>query len=364
MVVARTAFTAALLLGSSLLGGCGDSEPAETAYTGPPIPWAFAPFPKERAPKDNPTTPAKVELGRLLFYDPILSTDGLVACATCHSEIWGLSDGLPRSVGIGGVGATGPGRTGPNVTRRNAPTLWNVAHKKTLFWDGRASSLEEQALAPLADAKELGRDIGELVTALAAVNEYAERFAAAFPADSAPISGTNLARAIAAFERSFTSRLAPYDRYVAGDAGALDTESIRGMELFAEAKCATCHVPPLFDSPKFADRGVESEDDRGRGEITGAPADDGLFQVPTLRNTRDSEPYFHDGSTQDLRDAVEREVLLAASRGESRALAADEVDAIARFIDKALTDRTQEPHRPKTVPSGLPVPKDGFRIPR
>jgi len=355
----------AVLLAALALAGCSaEPEAGGPEYHGPPIPWAWAPFPAVKAPKDNPTTEAKVALGRLLFYDPILSSDRQVACATCHSEIWGMSDGLPRSVGIGGKGPTGPGRTGANVTRRNSPTLWNVAHKKTLFWDGRSPSLEAQALAPLAEPKELGRPPAEVAADLASIPEYAAAFDTAFPADAEPVSAKNLARAIAAFERSFSSRLAPYDRYVGGDAGSLDDETVRGMELFGEAGCAGCHVPPLFDSPRFASRGVGDGSDRGRFEVSGKPADDGAFLVPTLRNTRDSEPYFHDGSALTLRDAVAHEVARSVADGSSRALADDEVDAITRFLDKALTDRSEEPDRPESVPSGLAVPKDGFRIPR
>lgn len=351
-------------LGLAALSCSGAPEEREPEYDGPPIPWAYAPFPAVRAPKDNPTTPEKAELGRLLFYDPVLSSDRQVACATCHSEIWGLSDGLARSVGIDGKGPTGPGRTGPNVTRRNAPTLWNVAHEKQLFWDGRSPSLEAQALEPLLDPKELGRAPDEAALELATIPEYAARFAAAFPADAEPVSAKNLARAIAAFERGFATRRATYDRYVDGDAGALDAETIRGMQLFAEARCASCHAPPLFDSPRFANRGAGDATDLGRWEITGLAGDERAFAVPTLRNVRDSEPYFHDGSVQKLRDAVAQEVARSVAEGDSRALAADEVDAITRFLDKALTDVSEEPDRPESVPSGLPVPKDGFRIPR
>jgi cytochrome c peroxidase len=331
----------------------------EHAYDGPPIPWEYSAFPKMAAPADNPASDAKISLGRLLFYDPILSSDRAVACATCHSEVWGLSDGLPLSIGVGGKGPTGPGRTGPNLTRRNAPTLWNIGFVGALFWDGRAPTLEDQVSFPLAEPKELGRPPDEVAADLALIPEYATRFGEAFPADGAPVNSQNLARAIAAFERSVVTRHAPYDQYVRGDAGALDPETVRGMDLFAETGCADCHRAPLFESEQFAARGVGSVDDLGRFEITGDEVDRGAFRVPTLRNARDSGPYFHDGSVAALRDAVAREAELAV-----RPLASDEIDAITRFIDKALTDRTAEPSRPKTVPSGLAVPIDGFRVPR
>ncbi len=358
-MVTRLLFVASV----ALLAGCsGTDESGPPPYDGPPIPWAYKPFPKMAEPKDNPTTEAKVALGQLLFYDPILSSDRAVACATCHSEVWGMSDGLPLSIGVGGEGPTGPGRTGPNRTRRNAQTLWNAGYRKRLFWDGRVASLEEQVLHPLAEPKELGRDVDAVVADLASIDEYAQLFAAAFGQPA--VTAGNLTFAIAALERTMVSDRAPYDRYVAGDEGALNAETVRGMNLFGEAGCAGCHVAPLFESERWVDRGVGNGSDLGRYEATQKDADRFAFRVPTLRNARDSEPYFHDGSVQDLRAAVAQEVERSVQAGDSRSLEDDEIDAIATFIDKALTDITNEPHRPKKVPSGFAVPVDGFRIPR
>lgn len=302
-------------------------------------------------------------MGRLLFYDPILSRDGRTACATCHSEIWGLSDGLARSIGVDGEGPTGPGRTGPNRTLRNSPTLWNVALVDDLFWDGREPALESQALRPLEESGELGKDPDAAAKDIASIEEYASLFRAAFPDEQQPVTRDTLAKSLAAFQRGFIADRAPYDQYVAGDAGAMSASTQRGMELFAEAGCHDCHAAPRFASPRFEDRGIGG-DDPGRFDATGREVDRGRFRVPTLRNTRDSEPYFHDGSVATLREAVEHEVTEQVRVGKSRSLDADEIDAITKFIDKALTDRTREPHRPKQVPSGLPVPADGFRIPR
>jgi cytochrome c peroxidase len=348
-------FAAVVVSAITALGSPACRQASESdGYGGPPIPWEHSHF-----PESSPEAVAKIALGRLLFYDPILSSDRSVACATCHSEIWGLADGLPLSIGVGGEGPTGPGRTGPNVTRRNAPTLWNIAFVENLFWDGRARTLEEQIKGALADPTELGRAEAELVADLARIPEYTAQFEAAFDGDSELITGDNLARAIAAFERSIVSRRAPYDQWVRGDEGALDDETVRGMYLFAEAGCASCHAPPLFASERFVARGIGSPEDLGRFELSSDEADRGAFRVPTLRNVRHSGPYFHDGSVAELRAAVELELAHAA-----RPFAGDEVDAITRFIDKALTDRTGEPSRPKTVPSGLTVPIDGFRVPR
>ena len=318
-------------------------------------------MPPAPEPSDNPTTEAKVALGRLLFYDPVLSSDHATACATCHSEIWGMSDGLPVSVGVEGIGPTGPGRDGPHKTRRNAQTLWNVAHRERLFWDGRAPSLEAQALAPIENADELGRvSVEEAVADIAAIGAYDPLFAEAF---GEPVSAATLARALASFQRTLVADWGPYDRYVAGDAGALSAEAQRGMFLFAEAGCAGCHAPPRFESERYADRDLGG-DDLGLYETTGRPADRHHFRVPTLRNVRDSGPYFHDGSVASLEEAVAHEVRVAVGHGESRPLSDDEIAAIATFLNKGLIDRFGEPDRPEEVPSGLEVPLDGFRIPR
>ncbi|MBL8740245.1 MAG: c-type cytochrome, partial [Myxococcales bacterium] len=191
---------------------------------------------------------------------------------------------------------------------------------------------------------------------------YRPLFAAAFPDDAAPISAENVAKALAAFQRSFVSNRAPYDQYVAGDENALSKDQKAGMQLFADGGCASCHVPPLFESGRYEQR-VEGGD-IGREHVTGVAADRGRLRVPTLRNLRETGPYFHDGSTVTLEDAVLREAATSAARGEGRALDADEAALVSVFLRKSLMDRTREPSRPDHVPSGLAVPKDGFRIPR
>jgi cytochrome c peroxidase len=362
----RGNLAAASLLVAALAAGCGGGQRHGAATDdGPPLPWPRTFLSAPSAPADNPTTDAKVRLGNDLFYDPILSSDRQVACATCHSEVWGLSDGLPVSIGVDGTGPTGPGRSGPNKTLRNAPTLWDVAYRKDLFWDGRAHSLEDQIKTPLTDAVEMDRVPAELVKDLEAIPEYMSMFKAAFPDDAAPVTLQNMERAIGAFERTFITSRATYDRYAAGDTGALNDESVRGMFLFGEAKCSSCHVPPLFASDTYADRGVSpGSTDAGLFDVTGDPADRGKFRVPTLRNLRETGPYFHDGSVASLEDAVAREAARSAAEGQSRTLGADEIQAIATFLDKGLVDLTNQPSRPTTVPSGLQVPVDGFRIPR
>lgn len=335
------------------------TSPVEPPYDGPPLPWDWAPFPAVVDPQDNPSSEAKIELGRLLFYDPILSGDEATACATCHSELWGMSDGSPVSVGLEGEGPTGPGRDGPHKTTRNAQTIWNVAFKAELFWDGRVASLEEQALEPLKAEHELAIDPELAAEKIRAAPGYAPYFADAFPDAAEPITPANIARAIAAFERSLVSDRSPYDRYVAGDVGALSEASVKGMSLFAEAGCAGCHAPPLFDAERYAAR--IGGPDPGRMKVTGAASDRGAFRVPTLRNLRETSPYFHDGSVADLSEAVAIEAGIAAERGEGRALDAEEIALVATFVKKALIDKTGEPDRPETVPSGLAVPEDSLQ---
>lgn len=344
--------------------GCADAPESSAAspYDGPPLPWAYAPFPEVKAPKDNPITDAKVQLGTLLFYDPILSSDEKVACATCHSEEWGLSDGLSVSVGIDGVGPTGPGRVGPNMTTRNAPTLWNAAFRSELFWDGHARSLEEQALMPLAQPVEMNMVPEAAAASIAAVPEYVDLFRAAFPGDEDPITPLNISRALATLERTMVSHRSPYDHYTEGDEGSLDDGQKNGMNLFAEAGCAECHAPPLFEGGRYSKR-IES-DDPGRYAVSGDENDRGAFRIPTLRNLRETGPYFHDGSVTEMADAIGAEVDRQVADGLSRDLDAGERADLVKFLKSSLMDRSEQPARPDAVPSGLEIPPDGFRIPR
>lgn len=306
---------------------------------------------------------ARAELGRLLFYDPILSNDGEVACATCHSEHWGMGDGLPLAIGVGAGPLVGPGRVGDAIGRRNAPTLWNVAARRELFWDGRARTLEEQALSPFENERELALPVEDALAAIADVPEYAELFEAAFEAAPSPIAETTLAAALAAFQRTLVSDHAPYDAYLDGDDGALSDTMREGLGLLGELECDSCHEPPLFQSDRYATRLAVSDDDLGRYEVTDEHADRGAFRVPPLRNARDTAPYFHDGSVATLREAVAIEVDNQVAAGH-RQLSDLELDALTELISKGLRDLSHNPDRPERVPSGLPVPRDGFRIPR
>jgi len=303
--------------------------------------------------------PVVADLGRLLFYDPVLSTDGETACATCHSELWGMSDGLPTSIGVGGGRLTGPGRAGGTPMTRNAPTLWNVALRETLFLDGRETSLEHQVSAPLHAPIELGKPPNEVIAELRSIPEYVALFEAAFPsaAPGEAVTESHFRKAISDFERTLISSRSLYDAYVDGDERALDATMQEGMRTFDALDCTRCHVPPTFDMEAFFARGV-GQGDRGRAEVTGAAADERAFRVPTLRNVRFSEPYFHDGSVATLEEAIAHEVRLEAGREPT----AEEVAALMAFLGRGLVDEKREPDRPDEVPSGLPVPIDGFRV--
>lgn len=349
----------AALAGLALLAACAPANPVADAGAADVVS-----LPPVQDPPDNPRTEARVELGRQLFHDPFLSSDRQVACVTCHSQVWGMSDGLPQSIGVGGVGPAGTGRHGPTHTRRNAPSLWNVGYRAPLFWDGRSPTLEAQALGPLRNPVEMNRDPDALVLELRAMDAYRALFALAFPGEAEPFTVDNLTRALAAFERTLVSDRAPWDRWRAGDSLALSDSEQRGWGLFQVLRCDGCHTPPLFFRAGYEPTPVPplaDVVDHGRAEFTLEPADEGLFAIPGLRNVRDGAPYFHTGTVELLDDAVRLE---ARSRPGARALTDAEATDLVAFLHGGLTDRSREPAHVEVAPSGLPAPLDGYRVPR
>jgi cytochrome c peroxidase len=299
-------------------------------------------------------TPERAALGRLLFFDPVLSEDGSLACAQCHQPERAFTDGL----------ATARGRGGAKLAR-NTPTLWNVGWKPRLMWDRRAGSLEEQARIPLFARDEMGADPDRLVARLAAIPEYRRRFAAAF-AERAPLTVDNVTRALAAFERTLASRDSRYDRYARGERGALTPAERRGLALFRSlnTRCFECHRLPTFDAPLALGVGVPSADE-GVGAVSGEPAERGLFGVPTLRNVAQTAPYMHDGSLPTLGAVVDfyrrgggRAHGVPGDRvdGQVRAFAIGDAEAadLVAFLG-ALSDESASPPVPDRVPSGLPL---------
>jgi len=354
---------------SALIAACGDpTNPADPGNGGdsggttdesPSLPWPLTEFPE--LPEEARDVPeARTHLGNLLFYDPILSSDEETACATCHSEFWGMGDALPVAVGHGAGPLAGPGREGPNTLQRNSPALFNMAFRQTLNWDGGVDSMEEQALMPLLASDELNLDPKVAVAKLSSIPEYVELFAEAFPDDPA-VSVNNVAAALAAFQRTMVSDRSLYDAYVRGQTRVLDDELVEGMFLFAEMGCSDCHAPPLFESETFADRSIqelEGRVDEGRAGVTGLTEDARKFRTPTLRNIFDSEPYFHNGSVKELSEAVRQEL-----EESGMPFAEEEVRLIERFISEALRDDSRSAIRPRNVPSGLPTPLDGAIFP-
>jgi cytochrome c peroxidase len=341
------------LIVALLAVGCSDSAGTsveDTALT----PWPITAFP---APPEimNDVPEARIELGRLLFFDPILSGDQQTACATCHSELWGMGDGIPRSVGQGAGLDAGPGREGSNMLRRNSPSLFNVAFRPSLLWDGRETVLEEQALGPLFADDELGADLETLLAALSSNAEYASRFEDAFPADPR-VSIENLTAALAAYERTFIADRTTYDAYVRGRSNLMNDDEIEGMRRFAEMGCADCHTPPLFESETFANRNVPEADgivDLGLEEVTGREEDRGKFRTASLRNLLSTEPYFHNGSISTMRAAIRHEL-----EQSGMPFTDEDLQLIELFIDNTLRDETRKAIRPTTVPSGLHLPID------
>lgn len=254
------------------------------------------PYPGGKIP-----TAAEIALGHQLFFDPRLSSDQTISCATCHDPALGLADGKVRSRGVAG-----------EPLPRHTPSLYNLAWGTTFFWDGRATSLEEQALDPIRNPKEMNLPLAELERRLRDIPGYVQAFQDVYR--KAP-SARNAARAIAAFERTLVTTGSPYDHYHSGDVSAMSPEAIRGMQLFhGTARCNTCHSGPNFTDQKFHNTGV-------RGSDTGRAAFDRVgefrmepypffqmrkaFKTPGLRNAALSAPYFHDGSQATLADVID-----------------------------------------------------------
>lgn len=242
-------------------------------------------------PADNPYSLDKAQLGAMLFFEPRLSGSNAISCASCHNPTLAWGDGLPRGIGHGAT-----------VLGRRTPTVLNLAWAELLMWDGRKASLEDQALGPIETPAEMNQNADDLVGKLSALPEYRVRFAAAFPGEG--LTKQNLAKALATYERTVVSGLAPFDRWVAGDEGAVSEAAKRGFDLFAgKANCSACHSGWAFTDFGFHDIGLP-DDDLGRGAKLALPSMQHAFKTPTLRDVARRAPYMHDGSVMTLAEVV------------------------------------------------------------
>ncbi len=324
----------------------GGARQADDSSTGLQLVW----------PEIPPADAEHAELGRLLFYDPVLSANNDISCATCHHPDEGFGDGQQLADGAHGD------------LRRNAPTLWNVAYATSLFWDGRAESLEDQMLSPLTSEDEMAAIPDDLVEELQEIPQYVELFAIFEDG----ITVDNIVTSIVAFERTLITNNSPFDRFAEGDFNALTPSQRRGFDLFrsAELRCFECHAWPLFTHNTFHILGVPDIDpdnpDLGRVEVENAADAERAFRTSTLRNVALSAPYMHNGVFETLEEVMD---FYADGGGIEFGFTTEVIDEKVRGFD--LTDQemadlvafmhalTDEPSEliaiPETVPSGLDV---------
>lgn len=323
---------------AGLTEGAAQQTAAQTAAATPLMERArvlFEVVPEEPPDlEDNPITPAKVELGRKLYFDPRLSESWLISCNTCHNLGLGGVDLMETSIGHGW-------QAGP----RNAPTVLNSVYNLAQFWDGRAASLMEQAQGPVQAAVEMNSTPARTVETLRSIPDYVWLFGEAFEDDPDPVTFENMARAIEAFEATLVTPNAPFDLYLEGSADALGEEAERGLGLFMDVGCTACHGGILLGGSSYQRFGTVRNpgaellpaEDRGRFNVTGNPNDEFAFKVPVLRNVELTAPYFHTGKVWELEEAVA--VMGAAQLG--RDFAPDEIAAITAFLASLTGDQPE-----------------------
>ncbi len=247
----------------------------------------------------NRPNAARVQLGKMLFFDPRLSGDGNMSCATCHNPAFGWSDGLPRARGFQS-----------KMLKRATPTIVNTAYNSLQMWDGRKKNLEDQAIGPMQSKDEMNVDVAELIEFLRQTPGYKQAFAKAYPGET--IDETTLAKAIASFERTVVSHESPFDKWIRGDKKAMSAAQVRGFKVFTnpeKGNCSTCHSAPNFTDNGFHNIGLASfgEDNPDVGRFGQKPIGlmKGAFKTPTLRDIALTAPYFHDGSAATLEQVIE-----------------------------------------------------------
>ncbi|MEI9412900.1 cytochrome-c peroxidase [Mesorhizobium salmacidum] len=310
----------------------------------------FSPIPKDPPVlNSNPATAEKVELGKMLFFEPRLSESHNISCNTCHQIGFGGADGRPTSIGHnwqhGG---------------RNAPTVLNSVFNIAQFWDGRAADLMEQAGGPIANPIEMGSTPARAVDQLKGIPGYVDAFRKAFPEEIDPLSYNNIGKAIAVFEATLTTPNAPFDRYLEGDEKALTVEEKKGLALFMGKGCASCHSGVNVGGGMYAPFGVVEKPggdflppaDEGRKRVTGELQDQYVFKVPSLRNVELTAPYFHSGRAWDLDEVV---AAMGTAQLGTR-LAPEDVSSIVAFL-RTLTGEQPQVTYPALPPSVATTPR-------
>ena len=312
---------------------------------------AYSGLQREFPAVNGETSPETAELGRMLFFDPVLSKNQDLSCATCHNPSLGFSDGLQTAMNL----------------QRNSMSLWNAAYGTNFFWDGREPTLEAQLLVPLHASNEMAASDDETVSRLKEIPAYVYLFDSAFGGGADSVTIENLQTAIASFERTLISNNSPFDKYAAGQFDALTAQQRRGLDLFrsASTRCFECHAAPTFGNDNFFVTGVPDLDgqphDEGRAAIS-TDGNDGAFKAPTLRNVALSAPYMHNGAFATLEAVIDFYVKGGGMDQGIKVdrhilpidLSAQEKEDLVAFL-YALTDESAMPEVPSSVPSGLPV---------
>ncbi len=288
----------------------------------------FGTLPEVAENKNNPITPEKVALGKKLYFETKLSKNGNQSCNTCHNlDTYGV-DRLPTSPG------DGKGTLGT----RNSPTTLNAALHIAQFWDGREPDVEAQAGGPILNPVEMGMpDEKTVVSRLSKIKEYREMFAKAFPEEKNPITYANLKKAIGAFERKLITP-SKFDKFLAGDTKALNDKELKGLQLFIDKGCITCHSGKALGGNMFQKFGLYGDYwkltksksiDKGKAEVTKKDADNYIFKTPSLRNVTETYPYFHDGSVKDLHKAIK----IMGKLQVNKDLTDSEIQSITDFLE-------------------------------
>jgi len=303
-------------------------------------------------PADNKLTPERIELGKLLFFDVRLSRDDTISCATCHHPKRGWTDLAPSPTAIGFEGRKGP---------RNSPTLLNTAYNSRHFWDGRAKTLEDQAVGPMQADVEMNMPLSILLPKLQKIQGYQKLFKDAYPKEG--LNEVTLAKAIASFERTILSGISPFDKYIQGEKEAMTLEQKRGFELFkGKAHCIECHETFNFTDGSFHNIGLKKGElqdaELGRYNVKNRASWYGAIKTPTLRDVTKSAPYFHDGSVNSLKEASDicadggrytEGVRNKSDSMKNRNLTPQEKSHVAAFLE-ALEAPDLDIQIPKTFP--------------